>query len=45
MKTYNTPKLVAKGDVVQLTQGVIRGTTDTDRQTLKVASGSVGFNL
>jgi hypothetical protein len=45
MKTYITPTLVAKGDLVTLTQGTIVGTTDPNHITLKVAPGSVGFGL
>jgi hypothetical protein len=45
MKTYTTPALVAKGDIVTLTQGPVGGTTDPNHITLKVAPGSVGFGL
>lgn len=45
MKTYRTPALVARGDVVRLTQGLIEGRTDPDEVTLKMPLGSVGFGL
>jgi hypothetical protein len=45
MKTYKTPTLVAKGDVVALTQGMIPGTTDPDGITDRTSVGSVGFGL
>jgi hypothetical protein len=45
MKTYITPTLVAKGDVVTLTQGQIRGDTDPNHVTKQLAVGSVGFGL
>lgn len=45
MKTYTTPMLVAKGDVVALTQGMFIGNTDPDGTTIESAIGSVGFAL
>jgi hypothetical protein len=45
MKAYITPALVAKGNVVALTQGDIRGFTDPDVKTMEVGVGSVGFGL
>jgi hypothetical protein len=45
MKTYTTPALVAKGSVVALTQGPIRGFTDPGEVTMAVTIGSVGFGL
>ncbi len=45
MKTYTTPTLVAKGDVVTLTQGIVVGLTDADGHTRKAPPGSVGFGL
>jgi hypothetical protein len=45
MKTYITPTLVAKGDVITLTQGLISGDTDPGAQTRKNPVGSVGFEL
>jgi hypothetical protein len=45
MKTYEAPRLVACGDVTELTLGIIDGKTDPDRVTLAMPAGSVGFNL
>lgn len=45
MKRYEAPRLVAHGDVTELTQGPIEGKTDPDRVTLAMPAGSVGFNL
>jgi hypothetical protein len=45
MKTYITPALVAKGDVVRLTQGALEGRTDPNEIGLKMPPGSVGFSL
>jgi hypothetical protein len=45
MKTYQTPSLVAKGDVVTLTQGPIVGKDDPGGRTDPLALGSVGFGL
>jgi predicted chitinase len=44
-KTYNTPKLVAKGDVIELTKGIPGGKNDLDEVTRFAAVGSVGFGL
>jgi hypothetical protein len=45
MKTYKTPTLVAKGDVVALTLGPISGPKDPDGTTLDSTIGAVGFGL
>jgi hypothetical protein len=45
MKTYTTPALVAKGDVVTLTQGPVGGDKDPNGITKQLAVGSVGFGL
>jgi hypothetical protein len=45
MKRYETPRLVARGDVTEQTQGMIESNTDPDKVTLKDAPGSVGFSL
>lgn len=45
MKTYNTPALVAQGDVVELTQGILNSTTDPDGVSSMLAPGSAGFGL
>ena len=45
MKSYTAPALVAKGNVVAMTQGSIPGTTDPDSITIAMAVGSVGFGL
>jgi hypothetical protein len=45
MKTYKTPMLVAKGDVITMTQGTLVGVTDPDGRTIVMPSGSVGFSL
>jgi hypothetical protein len=44
-KTYNTPKLVAQGAVVDLTQGGDIGKNDPDRVTALAASAGAGFGL
>jgi hypothetical protein len=45
MKNYHSPKLVAKGDVIERTLGIFTGADDpVDGQRL-VAPGSMGFNL
>jgi hypothetical protein len=45
MKTYTTPMLVEKGDVVTLTLGPAIGFTDPNGTTIKTSVGSVGFGL
>ena len=45
MKSYRTPTLVAKGDVVALTQGMFDGRTDPNEVTAKSPAGSIGFGL
>ncbi len=45
MKIYQAPALVAKGDVVTSTQGVLDGRTDPNEIGLKMPAGSVGFGL
>jgi hypothetical protein len=45
MKTYNTPKLVAKGDVIALTLGIDPGEVDPSGTQQVLPLGSVGFNL
>jgi hypothetical protein len=45
MKTYKTPAVVAKGGVVEITQGGILGTNDTSGETGHMPFGSVGFGL
>lgn len=45
MKTYTAPALVAKGEIVAITQGRIIGTTDPDGVSMPYAPGSVGFSL
>jgi hypothetical protein len=44
-KTYTIPKLVAKGNTVELTRGVDFGYTDPDEKTARMPFGSVGFGL
>jgi hypothetical protein len=45
MKTYQTPTLAAKGDVVTMTQGLIWGRIDPDEVSDPKSVGSVGFFL
>jgi hypothetical protein len=45
MKTYEAPRLVAKGDVTDLTQGMFDGSTDPNGITNLKPTGSVGFGL
>ena len=45
MKTYQTPILVAKGDLVTLTLGPVNGADDPIGTTLLSSVGSVGFGL
>jgi hypothetical protein len=45
MKTYQAPVIVAKGDVVSLTQGPFVGRDDPNGTTIASAVGSVGHNL
>jgi hypothetical protein len=44
MKTYQTPRLVPRGQVVEQTQGMIIGSTDPDGRTEK-QTDSIGFGL
>lgn len=45
MKRYETPRLVARGDVTEQTQGMIPSSTDPDKVTLQTPLGSIGFGL
>jgi hypothetical protein len=45
MKSYNAPKLVAVGSVVELTQGAVMGGDDGGGTQQVRMAGSVGFNL
>ncbi|HEX6049168.1 MAG TPA: lasso RiPP family leader peptide-containing protein [Gemmatimonadaceae bacterium] len=45
MKRYETPRLVARGDVTEQTLGMIESNTDPDKVTLQTPLGSVGFGL
>lgn len=45
MKTYEAPKLVARGDVTELTQGMFDGNSDPNGITNLTPTGSVGFGL
>lgn len=44
MKTYQTPRLVPQGQVVELTRGMIRGINDPDGHS-EQSIDSVGFGL
>lgn len=45
MKHYTTPRLVARGDVVEQTKGPFMGDTDPNGTTIHSPCGSVGFAL
>jgi hypothetical protein len=45
MKNYQTPRLVAQGEVVERTQGSIGGYDDPVAGQKLVPLGSKGFNL
>jgi hypothetical protein len=45
MKTYEAPRLVARGDVTTLTLGMFQGSSDPDGITNLTPAGSIGFCL
>jgi hypothetical protein len=45
MKTYKTPTLAPKGDVVTTTQGTFMAKTDPGELNSQSPVGSVGFGL
>lgn len=45
MKSYSAPQLVAKGNVIEQTQGFSVGQDDANGKQQLAAPGSVGFGL
>ena len=45
MKTYNAPRLVVVGTVVERTQGAFVGNQDPNGREVLYSAGSMGFNL
>ena len=45
MKTYNAPKLVVVGSVVERTQGTLVADSDPGQNEIQKPIGSVGFSL
>lgn len=45
MKTYQTPRLVPQGQLVELTRGMFIGSTDPDGRTSEKPTDSIGFGL
>lgn len=45
MKSYNAPRLVAIGTLVERTQGPLPGNADGSGTQQVLPAGSVGFNL